>query len=144
MQAAGATGSRCTGSLLIVECDVSLPGSSSEPLVIPVRWDGPGQRPVSVRVRLASSQPDDAGFSTSATVSVYLLALNGLRTSPPIACAGRRLVATATLVRSDTRSPLTSHSLSCPAVIAALAHSQPSSRFGEPLCRDGGCGAALA
>jgi hypothetical protein len=122
---AGATGGRCVASSPVVECEVSLPAFGTESLAIPVRWDGPGRRPINAVVQMASSPAGEPGVSTTATVSVYTLALRGLHTSPSSAHAGRPLVAMATLVRSDTHNPLAAHSLRCPAVIAVVPKGQP-------------------
>jgi hypothetical protein len=120
-----ATGGRCAGSGPVVECEISLPAYGTGSLAIPVRWDGYGRRAIDAGVQVASSPAGEPGVSTTAIVLVYTLALRDLRTSPSPARAGRPLVATATLVRSDTHAPLAAHSLRCPAVIAAVPNGQP-------------------
>lgn len=74
--------------------------------------------------------------STTVSVSVYMLALRAIRTAPAIARAGRPLVATATLVRSDTGSPIVAYSLRCPAAITLVRRSRPLSFLrGSPTVR---------
>jgi hypothetical protein len=120
---AAATGARCAGSAT-VECDLSLTGGRSTSVTFPVRWDGPGSRAVDARARSESGSSEAVATST---VSVYTLVLRGLRTTPSPAAAGRHLVATATLARSDTRAPLPARSLRCLAVTAVVPRGQPIS-----------------
>jgi hypothetical protein len=125
VRTASAIGGTCVESSSVIECVVSLPASGSQSLAIPVRWNGPGLRQVTVDARLAAAQSGEEVMASAATsVSVYTLALEAIRTSPTIARAGRRLVATAMLVRSDTRLPILAHSLRCPAAITVLWRSR--------------------
>jgi hypothetical protein len=119
-RAGESSGGTCVGSLGTVDCHISLTGGATGSLAVPVQWNGPGRRTIDALARLVSSPPTASDAQTSSTVSVYLLALRGLRTSPSPARAGRRLVAIATLVRSDTSSPLRARSLRCLAAIAVV------------------------
>jgi hypothetical protein len=118
---AEAAGGRCSGAGPM-ECEQSVAAAGTGSLAIPVRWDGYGNRTIEVRARPESGAPDVAA---TGSVSVYLLRLRGLRTSP--ARAGRRFVATATLARSDTGAPLRARSLRCLAVTAAVPRGRPLS-----------------
>jgi hypothetical protein len=133
---AESSGGTCVGSLGTVDCRVSLPEGATSSLAFPVQWNGPGRRTVDAHARLVSSPPTAGDVQATSIVSVYLLALQGLRTSPSPARAGRNLVATATLVRSDTISSLRARSLRCLAAIAAVPRGQALAFLrGEPLRR---------
>jgi hypothetical protein len=117
---AAATGARCSGAGAI-DCELSLGGGASATLTFPVRWDGFGSRTIEARARTESS-PEAAA---SSTVSVYVLRLRGLRTTPTPVRAGQRLVAAATLARSDNGLPLSAHSLRCSAAVVAVPRGRP-------------------
>jgi hypothetical protein len=118
---AAATGARCSGSGTI-DCELSLAGGASASLAFRVRWDGFGRRTVEARARTESGSPDAAATST---VSVYVLRLRGLHTTPAPARAGQRFVATAMLARSDNDAPLRARSLRCLAAVVAVPRGRP-------------------
>lgn len=114
-----ATGGRCFGAETVT-CDVTLPEAASRWLTLPVRWQAHGNWQIAARVRSDATQMSSSlQAASSSTVAVYALKLRGLHTTPTP--AGGRLVATATLVRSDTGMALHAQLLRCAASVGGTA-----------------------
>jgi hypothetical protein len=126
-QPAQAMGGHCDGSAAGLDCDLTIDAAGAATLAVPARWNGPGKRSIEVRAKVVSPSTTASDAITTSTVSIYLLELLHLKTSPSPARAGRNFVGTATLVRSDTREPVSAYSLRCPAVIAVVPNGQPLS-----------------
>jgi hypothetical protein len=110
-----ATGGRCSGARPVM-CDLTLPEAASRWLTVPVRWQSRGMWSVEARVRSDATQTSTSlSAASGTTVAVYGLKLRGLQTAG--AQAGARLVASGTLVRSDTGTPLRARLLRCAATV---------------------------
>jgi hypothetical protein len=112
---ADAEGATCSGAT-VVECDVTIPASGSLVLKLPVRWAGAGSQSVDAKARVQVGG-SSSEVASSTTVTVYRVVLQGLKTTPSPARAGRPLTATATLARSDSGEPLAARTVACPAAI---------------------------
>jgi hypothetical protein len=115
---ADAEGATCSGST-VVECDVTIPAGGSLTLKLPIRWAGTGSQSVAAKARVQVGG-STSEVASSTTVTVYRIVLQGLKTTPSPARAGRSLTATATLARSDSGEALAARTVACPAAIGGL------------------------